>query len=145
MTISDVVLPEAYTLPFALLALLVGMLESKQRPDLSSWAAYGPALVAAFVPTVGIVLATDAGPVRELLLLLGAVGTLIIGSRLQQQAPVVVGAAVTAIAALHYTVTLVGPWLVLVPVGVVLLFLGATNENRRRTQERLRGALVRMR
>ena len=89
--------------------------------------------------------ATDAGAVRELLLLLGAVGTLIIGSRLQQQAPVVVGAAVTAIAALHYTVTLVGPWLVLVPVGVVLLFLGATNENRRRTQERLRGALVRMR
>jgi hypothetical protein len=40
--------------------------------------------------------------------------------------------------------TLVGPWLVLVPVGVVLLFLGATNENRRRT-ERLRGALTRMR
>jgi hypothetical protein len=145
MTISDVVLPEAYTLPFALLALLVGMLEAKQRPDLSSWAAYGPALLAAFVPTVAIVLATDASPVRELLLLLGAVGTLIIGSRLQQQAPVVVGAAVTAIAALHYTVTLVGPWFVLVPVGVVLLVLGATNENRRRTQERLRGALVRMR
>ena len=40
--------------------------------------------------------------------------------------------------------TLVGPWLVLVPVGVVLLLLGATNENRRRTQD-LRGALVRMR
>jgi hypothetical protein len=145
MTISDVALPEAYTLPFAAMALLVGMLEAKQRPDLSSWAAYGPALLAAFVPTVAIVLATDAGAVRELLLLLGAVGTLIIGSRLQQQAPVVVGAAVTAIAALHYTVTLVGPWLVLVPVGIVLLFLGATNENRRRTQERLRGALVRMR
>jgi hypothetical protein len=145
MTISEVVLPEAYTLPFAALALMVGLLEAKHRPDLSSWAAYGPALLAAFVPTVGVVLATDAGPVRELLLLLGAVGTLIIGSWLQQQAPVVVGAAVTAIAALHYTVTLVGPWLVLVPVGMVLLVLGATNENRRRTQERLRGALVRMR
>ena len=71
--------------------------------------------------------------------------TLIIGSRLQQQAPVVVGAAVTAITAVHFAVTLVGPWLVLVPVGVVLLLLGATNENRRRTQERLRGALVKMR
>ncbi|HET9516270.1 MAG TPA: hypothetical protein VFO77_00940 [Actinoplanes sp.] len=145
MTISEVVLPEAYTLPFAALALLVGLLEAKHRPDLSSWAAYGPALLAAFVPTVAIVLATDAGAVRELLLLLGAVGTLIVGSRLQQQAPVVVGAAVTAIVALHYTVTLVGPWLVLVPIGMVLLVLGATNENRRRTQERLRGALVRMR
>jgi hypothetical protein len=145
MSLSDVVLPEAYTLPFAALALVVGILEVRQRPELSSWAAYGPALLAAFVPTIGIVLATNGGELREVLLLLGAVTTLIIGSRLQQQAPVVVGAAATAIAAVHFAVTLVGPWLVLVPVGVVLLLLGATNENRRRTQERLRGALVRMR
>jgi hypothetical protein len=145
MTLSEVTVPEAYTLPFAGLALLAGILEARSRPDLSSWAAYGPALLAAFVPTIGIVLATNAGDLRELLLLLGAVGTLIVGSRLQQQAPVVVGAAATAIAAIHFAATLVGPWLVLVPVGVVLLFLGATNENRRRTQERLRGALVRMR
>ncbi|AGZ39401.1 SCO7613 C-terminal domain-containing membrane protein [Actinoplanes friuliensis] len=145
IAIADVALPEAYTLPFAALALLVGILESRQRPDLSSWAAYGPALVAAFVPTIGIVVATDAGDLRELLLLLSAVATLIIGSRMQQQAPVVVGAVATAIATIHFATTLVGPWLVLVPVGVILLFLGATNENRRRTQERLRGALVRMR
>ncbi|AGL14648.1 SCO7613 C-terminal domain-containing membrane protein [Actinoplanes sp. N902-109] len=145
VALADVALPEAYTLPFAALALLVGVLEARQRPDLSSWAAYGPALLAAFVPTTGLVIATDAGDVRELLLLLGAVATLIVGSRLQQQAPVVVGAAVTAIATIHFAMTLVGPWLVLVPVGVVLLFLGATNENRRRTQERLKGALVRMR
>jgi hypothetical protein len=145
IAIADVALPEAYTLPFAALALLVGVLEARQRPDLSSWAAYGPALLAAFVPTIGIVIATDSGDLRELLLLLGAVTTLIVGSRLQQQAPVVIGASATAIAALHFATTLVGPWLVLVPVGVILLFLGATNENRRRTQERLRGALVRMR
>jgi hypothetical protein len=145
MTLSDVAVPEAYTLPFAALALLAGVLEARQRPEISSWAAYGPALLAAFVPTVAIVLATDAGDLRELLLLLGAVATLIVGSWLRQQAPVVVGAVATAIAAIHFAVTLVGPWLVLLPVGVVLLFVGATNENRRRTQERLRGALVRMR
>jgi hypothetical protein len=145
MTLSDVQLPEAYTLPFAALALLVGVLEARHREDLSSWAAYGPALLAAFVPTVGIVLTTPDSPVREVLLLVGAVLTLVIGSKLQQQAPVVVGAVVTAIAALHFTVTLVGPWLVLVPLGVALMVLGASNENRRRTQERLRGALTRMR
>jgi hypothetical protein len=145
MTLSNVAVPEAYTLPFAALALLAGTIEARQRTELSSWAAYGPALLAAFVPTVGIVVATDAGGPRQLFLLLGAVATLIVGSRLQQQAPVVVGAVVTAIAAVHFAVTLVGPWLVLVPLGVVLLFLGATNENRRRTQERVRGALVRMR
>jgi hypothetical protein len=145
MTLSDVVLPEAYTLPFAALALAVGLIEVRQRPDLSSWAAYGPSLLAAFVPTVGIVLATDGGELREVLLLLGGVVTVIIGSRMQQQAPVVIGAAATVIAAIHFAATLVGPWLVLVPVGVILLFLGATNESRRRTQQRLRGALVRMR
>jgi hypothetical protein len=139
-----VAVPEAYTLPFAALALLAGIREVRMRPDVSSWAAYGPALLAAFVPTVAIVLATDAGDLRELLLLLGAVGTLIVGSRLRQQAPVLVGAVATAIAAIHFAVTLVGPWLVLVPVGLVLLFLGATNESRRRT-ERLRGAVGRMR
>ena len=145
IALSDVGVPEAYTLPFALLALLVGILEARQRPELSSWAAYGPALLAAFVPTTALVVATEAGDLRELLLLLGGVATLIVGSRLQQQAPVVIGTVVTVVATLHFDTTLVGPWLVLVPVGVVLLFLGATNESRRRTQQRLRGALVRMR
>jgi hypothetical protein len=144
IALAEVALPEAYTLPFAALALLVGLLEVRQRPDLSSWAAYGPALLAAFVPTIGIVLATKAGDLRELLLLLGAVTTLIVGSRLRQQAPVVVGALTTAIAAIHFAMTLVDTWLVLVPVGMVLLLLGATNENRRRT-DRLKGVLVRMR
>jgi hypothetical protein len=145
ISLANVALPEAYTLPFAALTMLIGALEARTRPELSSWAAYGPALLAAFVPTIGIVLATDAGDLREVLLLLGAVATLIVGSRTRQQAPVVVGAAATVIAAAHFAVTLVGPWLVLVPVGVILLVIGATNENRRRTQERLRGALVRMR
>jgi hypothetical protein len=135
--VADVALPEAYTLPFAGLALLVGLVELRHRDDLSSWTAYGPALVVAFLPTLVIVFTTDSNPLREILLLLGAVATLIFGSMRRQQAPLVIGAAVTAIAALH-ALTLVGPWLVLIPVGVVLLLLGASNENRRRTQERFR-------
>ncbi|MEU8815013.1 SCO7613 C-terminal domain-containing membrane protein [Actinoplanes sp. NPDC048796] len=145
IALADVALPEAYTLPFAALALIVGVIESRHRPDLSSWAAYGVALLAAFVPTMGIVLAGNGGELREVLLLLGAVATLIIGSRNRQQAPVVVGALATVFAAIHFAVTLVGPWLVLVPLGIILLWVGATNENRRRTREGLRGALVRMR
>jgi hypothetical protein len=145
IALADVAVPEAYTLPFAAMALLVGIFEARTRPDLSSWAAYGPALLAAFVPTVGIVLATQGGEVREVVLLLGAVGTLIVGSVTRQQAPVVVGAAATVVAALHFAMTLVGPWLVLVPVGVILLFIGATSESRRRAQERFRGALIKMR
>ncbi|MET8906872.1 permease [Micromonospora sp. NPDC004551] len=144
MRVADVALPEAYTLPFAALALLVGVLQLRHRPDLSSWVAYGPALVAAFVPTLAIVLATESSMLRQVLLLLGAVAVLIFGSMSQQQAPVIVGATVTAIAAVHALVSL-GPWLVLIPVGFVLLVLGASNERRRRAQERLQAALRGMR
>ncbi|WDZ86921.1 zinc ribbon domain-containing protein [Micromonospora cathayae] len=144
MRVADVALPEAYTLPFAALALLVGVLELRERPDLSSWVAYGPALVTAFVPTLAIVLATDSSMIRQVLLLLGAVAVLVWGSMTQQQAPVIVGAVVTGIAALHALFSL-GPWLVLLLVGVVLLALGANNERRRRAQDRLQTALRGMR
>ena len=53
------------------------------------------------MPTIGIVIATDAGDLRELLLLLGAVGDADRRLASRQQAPVVVGAVVTAIAAMH--------------------------------------------
>ncbi|SCL45224.1 hypothetical protein GA0070604_0855 [Micromonospora eburnea] len=144
MRAADVALPEAYTLPFAALALLVGVLELRHRPDQSSWVAYGPALVAAFLPTLAIVLATDTSMLRQVLLLLGAVAVLIFGSTSRQQAPVIVGAAVTAVTAVHALISL-GPWLVLIPVGIILLALGASNERRRRAQERLQTALRGMR
>ncbi|MFI5835977.1 SCO7613 C-terminal domain-containing membrane protein [Micromonospora sp. NPDC051300] len=144
MRVSDVALPEAYTLPFAALALLVGVLQLRHRPDMSSWVAYGPALVTAFLPSLAIVVATDSSTLRQVLLLLGAVAVLIFGSTSRQQAPVIVGATVTAIAAVHALFSL-GPWLVLIPVGLVLLVLGASNERRRRAQERLQTALRGMR
>jgi hypothetical protein len=144
MRIADVALAEAYTLPFAALALLVGVLELRHRPDLSSWTAYGPALVAAFLPTLVIVISNGDNSFRHVLLLLGAVGTLLVGAMGQQQAPVVVGTVVSAVTALH-ALTFFGPWLILIPVGLVLLALGASSEWRRQTQERVRGALRGMR
>lgn len=144
MWVADVALPEAYTLPFAALALLVGVLELRQRSELSSWVAYGPALVTAFAPTLAIVLATESSMLRRVLLLLGAVAVLVFGSLRQQQAPVIVGATATAITAIHALFSL-GPWLLLIPAGFLLLVLGASNERRRRAQERLQTALRGMR
>lgn len=144
MRLTDVAQVEAYTVPFAALALLVGALESRRRPDLGSWAAYGPALVAAFLPTLTVVLfISDAAP-RQVLLLLGAVGVLIAGSMRRQQAPVVVGAVVTAITALRL-LTEYGPWLILIPVGLTLLALGANYEKRRLDIQRLRATITSMR
>ncbi|MFI6261990.1 SCO7613 C-terminal domain-containing membrane protein [Micromonospora sp. NPDC051006] len=144
MRVADVALPEAYTLPFAALALLVGVLELRHRPDMSSWVAYGPALVAAFLPTLAIVLASESSTLRQVLLLLGGVAVLVFGSSSRQQAPVIVGATVTAITAIHALFAF-GPWLALIPVGILLLILGASNERRRRAQERLQTALRGMR
>ncbi|NYT94152.1 SCO7613 C-terminal domain-containing membrane protein [Salinispora sp. H7-4] len=144
MWVADVALPEAYTLPFAVLALLVGVLELRQRAEVSSWVAYGPALVTAFAPTVAIVLVTESSMLRQVLLLLGAAAVLVFGSLRQQQAPVIVGATATAITAIHALFSL-GPWLLLIPVGLLLLVLGASNERRRRAQERLQAALRGMR
>ncbi|MDP9799417.1 hypothetical protein J2S43_007929 [Catenuloplanes nepalensis] len=144
MVVADVALPEAYTLPFAALALLIGWLESRRREDLSSWYAYGPALIAAFLPTLVLVISRETTGVRQVALLIGALACLVVGSRYQQQAPLVIGAVVTTIATLHFVITLVSAWLVLVPIGLLLLVLGATNENRRRALA-FRGNIGRMR
>lgn len=141
---TQIEVPEAYTLPFAALALVVGIIELRHHPELGSWGAYGVALIAALGPTLVIVLVTDADPLRRVALLLAAAATLTIGSLRRQRAPVVVGGVVTTIAALH-ELLLASVWLMLVPLGVLLLALGATNEKRRREMQRLRGALNRMR
>jgi hypothetical protein len=144
MSVAEVALTEAYTLPFAALALLVGVVELREHPDLGSWVAYGPALGAAFLPTLVIVITGEDQSLRQVALLLGAVATLVAGSIRRQRAPVVIGAVVTAITALHALIQF-GPWLVLIPVGIILLLFGANNEKNRRDLQRLRGALNRMR
>ncbi len=136
MRSADVALPEAYTIPFALLALAVGLIEIRQRPHLGSWTAYGPALVIAFGPTVVVVLAVETHPARVVGLLLGGIAVLIWGSQTQQRAPVAIGAAVTTIVAFH-ALTLVGTtWLAVGIAGIVLLIIGASSERRRRATER---------
>jgi hypothetical protein len=121
---------------FALVVLLVGVIELRQRPDLGSRAAFTPGLVAAFGPSLVIVLAkTD--PVREGILLVAAVATLIYGSLRRQRAPIEVGAAVTTITTLHALTLAFSAWIIMIPLGILALVLGANSERRRRLQEGL--------
>src|SRR5262249_49931499 len=62
MHIAGVALPEAYTLAVALVALITGYVEARRHPEISSWLSYGVALVAAFLPSLVIVLATGQTP-----------------------------------------------------------------------------------
>ncbi|UWP81874.1 permease [Dactylosporangium fulvum] len=144
-----VALLEAYTLPFAALALITGLIEIRNRPELGSWLAYGPALVAGFAPSLVIaVVDADSPELRRVLLILAAVITVAAGAARRQKAPVAVGAAVTVIATINELVRIDLPWwmqLVLYTgTGILLISLGATYEQRQRL-DRLRGRYREMR
>jgi hypothetical protein len=148
MRIGDIALPEAYTLAVAVVATITGYVEYRRHPEISSWYAYGIALVSAFLPSLAIVIATGETPLRRLLLILASAATVALGSVRRQQAPVVVGGVVLTAAALHElavlsTVALLSAVMGL--VGVLLALLGANYEKRRRNIARLRGAIGRLR
>jgi hypothetical protein len=148
MNISNVGVPEAYTLAVALVALITGYFESRRHPETSSWVAYGIALVAAFLPSLAIVLATGQTPMRGGLLIMAAAVTVAVGARRRQQAPVVIGAValtLTALRELAVVSTAALLWTVMALVGAGLVALGANFEKRRHDLIRLRGALGRMR
>jgi hypothetical protein len=139
----EVGLPEAYTLPFAAVALLAGAIELRRRPALPSWAAYGPALVGGFLPSLALVL-VGADPVwRWVTLFAAATVTLIAGSRRRRLAPVVAGGAVAVAVAIIEMIRLllsgeIAGALLVAGAGVVLIVFGA------RSEQRLRGALRKM-
>jgi hypothetical protein len=148
MRISHVALTEAYTLAVAVVAVITGYVEYRRHPEISSWYAYGVALASAFLPSLAIVLTTGQTPLRRALLIVGAAATVAYGSMRRQQAPVVVGGVVLAIAALYEVAVLSTVSLLLVVmglVGVALVGLGANYEKRRRNIQRLRGAIGRLR
>jgi hypothetical protein len=143
----QVALLEAYTLPLAAVALLAGWVSWRARPQVGSWIAYGPALFAAFLPSLATIAATEGEPARRLLLGAGALAVLVAGAVRRLQAPVVVGGAVLSLVALHELVLvwdLVPRWIPLALGGLLLVGIAMTYERRRRDLARLRGAVARM-
>jgi hypothetical protein len=138
---------EAYTLPAAAVALLAGWLARRSRDELSSWAAYGPALAAALLPSLASVLVGEGQPVRRLLLGLGALAVVLAGAQARLRAPVIAGGVVLALTALHEIVLvwdLLPRWIPLAAAGLLLVGLAMTLERRRRDLARVRAALTRM-
>lgn len=141
-------LPEAYTLPLAAVALLVGMLVAlRDRPDLSSWRCYGIALVAGFTPTFALIWFSPS-MVRLAALVAAAALAFLVGALRRLKAPVVVGALVLPVAVIVLLAHLM-PGALLAAIllaggGVAFLVLGARYERRRRDLSRLHAALGRM-
>ncbi|MFC7482442.1 SCO7613 C-terminal domain-containing membrane protein [Luedemannella flava] len=149
MAAADVAVIEAYTVPFALVAVIAGAIELRYREDLSSWLAYGPALAAGFLPTLLLAVVGEGELWRRVALFIAGVAVLALGAQLQLRAPTVIGAAVAIIVALHELVLLalnssVAGYFVFALGGLLLLGLGATFEKRRRDVVRIRGRLRQM-
>jgi hypothetical protein len=140
----DVETLEAYTLPVALIAVAVGVLSAR---NLSSWLAYGPALAAALLPSLGAVMLSSGQEWRRLLLAVGTLAVVLAGAVWRKQAPFVLGGVVLVLLALHEIVlvwTRVQTWIPLSVIGLILVGLAITYERRLRDLTRLREAVASM-
>ncbi|GFN02599.1 hypothetical protein Smic_11550 [Streptomyces microflavus] len=75
---SEVSVPEAYTLPVTVPALVVGVLRRRKDPGASSWTAYGPGLAATLLPSLAVAW-TDPDWLRPLLLGVAALVITLLG------------------------------------------------------------------
>jgi len=148
---SEVSVPEAYTLPVTVPALLVGVLRRRKDPEASSWTAFGPGLAATLLPSLAVAW-TDPDWPRPLLLGVAALVITLLGAKYRLQALLLLGGAVLALDTLHelapYVVQVAGAlprWLPPALAGLLLLAVGATYEQRLRDARKLKGVLGRMR
>ncbi|MGW3241144.1 SCO7613 C-terminal domain-containing membrane protein [Streptomyces sp. NPDC001070] len=148
---SGVHTPEAYTLPVTAAALTIGALRRRRDRSFSSWAAYAPGLSATLLPSLAAAWG-DPGWVRPLSLGVAALAVMLLGARRRLAAPLLLGAGVLTLDALHelapYIAQALGAvprWVPLALAGVLLLALGATYERRLRDVRRVRDALARLR
>ncbi|WP_282693600.1 hypothetical protein [Streptomyces sp. CC208A] len=151
LAVWGVTVPEAYTLPVTVPALVVGFLRRRRDPEASSWLAYGPGLATTLLPAL-VAVWSDPYWSRPLLLGAGALAVTLLGARFRLQAPLVLGGTALALVGLHelapYVVQLVGAlprWLPPAAAGLLLLAVGATYERRLREARQLRDRLARMR
>jgi hypothetical protein len=123
---------EAYTLPAAAVMLGVGVQRRRARPEIGSWAAYGPGIVLALGPS--LVVALDRGGIaRPLGVIAGSIACVLVGSRQRLRAPLTLGAAallLLAIDDLGPVAARVPRWVILGTTGLVMLWLGASAERR---------------
>lgn len=128
---------EAYTAPAAGVALVAGILQWRTGPG-RSWVTLGPALLLAIGPTLLLGMAADDA-VRLVLAALLALAAVLAGGVLRLQAPLCLGAvALLALAVDQWgdDIVRMPRWITLGIIGVLLMWIGATFEHRRRDWRR---------
>lgn len=125
--------PELYTLPAALVLLAFGIWRMRRRPDSDSLESLGSGLVLALLPSLLLCL-DEPVSLRGLLLGLGALAVLVQGLVVRWSAPVVAGALASGVLAMRHLTPVaeaVPRWVMLGSVGMLLLVVGVTWEQRR--------------
>lgn len=125
--------PEAYTLPSALLLLAAGVHRLHRDPEETTVHALAPGLCLALAPSLLWVLEDPTG-LRSLLLGLACLGLVLLGARQRWTAPLTLGAVTGAVLVLR----LAGPyvddalprWVLIGAAGALLVALGTTWEQR---------------
>jgi hypothetical protein len=132
LTASDVDVVEAYTMPFAVFLLAVGLWAMRDADGPGTVRALLPGVVLAMLPSLPLALAEPTS-LRALLLGLGAALALAVGTWRRWQVPFVAGAVVLAaltLANLGPVALAVPRWTLLAVAGVVLGGAGITWEDR---------------
>ena len=139
--------PEPYTLPSALVLVLVGLHRIRTAEETPTVPALTPGLVLATVPSLLWVL-TDPVTFRAAVLGIACLALLLVGVHLRWHAPVVVGAVVGCVIVLRELApyALQTPqWVVIGLAGTVLIACGVTWESRMRDLQQAAAYLGRLR
>jgi cell division protein FtsW (lipid II flippase) len=125
--------PEAYTLPSAVVLVLVGLDRLRRDRSSRTLGTLGPGLSVALVPSLLWALDQPTG-LRPLLLGIGCLLLVMAGARTGWTAPLALGAAVGALLVLRLAAPYVGDavprWVLIGGAGAVLIAVGATWERR---------------
>ena len=138
-----VTVPEAYTVPLAVVLLAAGAARFRADPKTGSGPALGPGLAVLLIPTFTVAAGTGPDTGRLLLLVLMSTNVLIVGAALRLRGPLTAGTVTLAASGLLLLVpyaAAVPRWVSLGLVGVLLVTVGATYEARRKNLDRARAA-----
>ncbi|WP_447644721.1 SCO7613 C-terminal domain-containing membrane protein [Nocardioides zeae] len=144
---EGVTVPEAYTLPAALVLLAVGVVALLRDPRRRSTTTLVSGLVLALAPSTLLAL-DDPATLRGLLLTAASLALVLGGATLRWSAPLVAGSVVGALLLLRalapYAAEL-PPYLVMIAAGAVLVTVGVTWESRLASLRRGRRYVARLR
>ncbi|WP_199043028.1 SCO7613 C-terminal domain-containing membrane protein [Glycomyces salinus] len=139
---------EFYTVPPALLLLAAGLWRMSRRPETGSWAALSAPIGVGLGPSLLLALGELGEPVQRIGVGAAALALVVAGATLRWRAPLVLGSAVLLVLTVNEIALLwhlIPKWVPLAVGGGVLIFTGATIEQRRRDLRRLSAGLKSMR